>query len=185
MVYHSLIPGAIREGHKWRYLLQAGAGLKFPLGKHIQSSEIGEYNPVLQPGSGSWDKTLSVIFSMRAEKVGLMTDANWTANGKNVYGYQFGNRFQATARSFYTLKRCDGTWMGSAGLYVEHSMADRHEGKLQSYTGGSLLMPLAGVEYFTDHIATGVNFRFPVWQNLGNGYIKSNMRLLLNVSYLF
>lgn len=185
MVYHSLIPGSMREGHKWRYLLQAGGGLKLPLGKHQQSSEIADYNPVLQPGSGSWDKMVSLIFSMRAKNGGLMVDASWTANGKNKFDYRFGNRFQATARTFYTLKRCDGTWMGSAGVYSENSQGDRHQEKYQSYTGGSLLMPMTSVEYFTEHIATGINIRVPAWQNLGDGYIKSNMRLLFNVSYLF
>jgi hypothetical protein len=185
MGYYSIISGAIVEGKKWRHLLQAGAGIKLPLGAHSYLNESELYNPVFQAGTGSWDKLVSLIYSLRAKKSGVMADVTTTLNGKNNVGYQFGHRISGTLRVFHLQKIKKTTLLANCGMFAEHSMQDIFNGNSQDYTGGSTLMPSLGLDYFRNHLSAGINYRCAVWQNLGDGYIKSNARLLVNVSYMF
>lgn len=185
LAYYSLLPGKTREGKKIRHLLQLGAGLKFPLGAYKGPGESGQYNPAFQAGTGSWDKMISAIYTLRSEKAGFFTDVTAGINGSNSVDYRFGHRINASARGFYTMKRCEATWMGSAGMYSEYSLPDVQNKIEQAHTGGGLLMPAFGLDRFSENWALGVNYRIPAWQNLGEGYIKSKARLLVNVSYLF
>lgn len=185
LAYYSVLPGKRKVAGKWQQLLQAGAGIKAPLGRYRGMTESSEYNPAFQAGTGSWDGLLSLIYTLRSDQTGLVLDATGAFNGENSMKYRFGHRINATARAFYTAKYAGSTWMGSAGLYGEHALEDRLMGLRQEHTGGTLLMPVMGLDRFTENWAMGINLRIPAWQNLAEGYIKSHSRWLLNVAYLF
>ena len=63
MVYYALVPSNSDPHKKFKQIMQFGLGIKIPLGKNDIISENDEYNPVFQPGTGSWDKLLSVVYS--------------------------------------------------------------------------------------------------------------------------
>lgn len=186
MGYFSVVPGAIREGKKWRHLLQMGGGLKLPTGGHTRMlAQEGEYNPAFQLGSGSLDPMLSAIYTASAGKWGLNADATLALNGKNPDGYRFGKRISSTIRIYYALKKCKSTWMFHAGMYGEHSAQDYQNEKAQSYTGGTLLMPVIGADRYAKKWGMGANYRRATFDNMQGGYVKSNGRLFLSVYYLF
>ncbi len=182
--YFSVLPGKSRENKSWKHLLQTGVGIKLPTGKNTWANETEEYNPGFQLGTGSYDKILSAIYTARAKKMGFITDANLILTGKNKFEYQFGNKFSATSRVFYTVKNKLQTWLFYTGIYAEKNAPDYWKNNLQRYTGGHIIMPLGGLELYTKNLAFGINYRIPAAQKLSENYVKSNARLLLSVSWL-
>lgn len=185
MGYYSILSGKNAASKKVSQLLQAGVGIKLPTGRYTKPANENEESPQFNPGTGSWDKMVSAIYTLRGKKWGWLTDATFTLNGENRDGYQFGNKVSGTSRLFYALKRCKGTWMFHGGMYAETARQDRQKGNAQAYTGGWIAMPGGGLDFFGNKWAAGFSYRHPGAQQLSDGYIKSNGRLLFNVSILF
>jgi len=182
--YYSVLPGKPKKEKGMIQLLQLGTGIKLPTGKNEWADENSDYNPAFQQGSGSFDGILSAIYTLRKNNFGLLTDASFQWNGKNKFSYQFGNKLSGSSRVFYTFKKNDNTWMFHTGIYAENSMADYLNNKFQHNTGGSIIMPMAGIDFYSRRISTGINYRTPSAQNLFGGYVKSKARLLFSVSYI-
>lgn len=183
--YYSVINGKIRERKKYRHLLQIGAGLKFPLGVHSDVNDAGVYSPAFQLGSGSLDYLFSAVYTLRGFKAGVVTDATYLFNGTNRLLYKFGNRLMASARYFRTYSTGKNTLMINSGLYCEYNQSDMYKNLFQRYTGGTLVMPFTGVDFYSKHWACGLNVRIPLFDNSAEGYIQSRARYNLNLTYLF
>lgn len=184
-VYYSVISGRERKNKRWKHLLQTGAGIKLPTGKNTWANETEEYNPNFQMGTGSLDKLVSLIYTVRTKRFGILSDLNLIINGNNQYEYRFGNKYSVTTRFFYTNKWKERSWIAHTGIYFEKSNTDFWKNKTQNNTGGSIVMPLTGFDLYLKGWTVGLNYRLPIWQNLSNGYVKSNARLLASVSILF
>ena len=186
MAYYSLISGEIKDQKKWRHLLQSGFGLKLPTGYHTaENLQESEYNPAFQLGTGSWDKMLSIIYTASNSKFGINSDITVALNGTNKEQYRFGNRISGSVRAFYSLKRCKSAYLFQLGAYAEHSGIDLLKNKTQSNSGGNLIMPVVGVDRYSDHLGIGINYRMSAYDQMQGGYVKSNGRLLASVYYLF
>lgn len=183
--YYSVLPPQKPET-VFKHMLQLGAGIKAPILKlHNGPDEGGDYNPAFQLGTGSFDKLISAIYTVKTEKWGINADATYSLNGSNKYDYKMGNRLNASIRGFGILKRCNSTWMASTGVNVESANADQWAGAAQRHTGGNLVMGLAGIDRFSEHWTCGAVYRLPVSQNLSSGYVESRGRWMVNLCYLF
>lgn len=185
LAYYSILPARENKNKVWKHLLQMGAGVKLPTGRNTSISNEQEYNASFQLGTGSTDALFSIIYSAKAKHFGFLNDATLSVNGKNRYGYKFGNKLSGTTRIFYTVNRCKGLWMFQTGIYGEYANADANNSAREYYTGSSLIMPMAGVDFYAKKWALGFNYRVPAWQNISSGYVKSNARLVATVSAMF
>jgi hypothetical protein len=185
MAYYSLMNTKSASTKALRQLLQLGAGIKFPTGNNKQPGDLANYKPGIENGTGSFDEIFSAVYTLRRNKMGIITDANLQLTGTNKFGYRFGNKLSGGTKLFYTVKNCKSNWMLNAGVYGEFRYADHFNKELQYYSGGYLFMPTAGLDFFTKNCSFGANIKIPAAQNLADGYLKSNVQIAISVLYLF
>ena len=80
-----------------------GGFIKLPIGTFDRFNKDAELEPQFQAGTGSTDyfiKTNNLIF---INKIIFEVRGEYRINGKNKYGYQFGNRIEAEATVWYQL----------------------------------------------------------------------------------
>ena len=70
----------------------------------------------------------------------------------------------------------------NAGVQYEKGKTDVDNDVLVTVSGGNLLMGTAGLETAYKKIAIGANFQTPFSQNLANGIVKANNRVMVHVS---
>lgn len=164
-----------------------GGGMKLATGKHEydESNMAQVANPNFQLGTGSNDFMLTANYTLRYRKFGVNTDLTYKINTQNAENYRFGNRLSGNLQGFYVKRIGSVGFMPNAGLYFENSATDLKNNYLVENTGGNLLAATLGMEVFFKSISMGINFQQPIAQNLANGQIKSQNRVLLHLTFLF
>lgn len=172
--------------HKLRHTLMIGGGLKMPLGKNdFKTTDGALANPNLQMGSGSWDFVASANYTIRYQKHGLFTDITTRFNTENTEGYRFGNRFSSTIKYFYWFDLAEGVLMPSIGAYGEYAQKDTENGKRQNVNAGLASFGSVGLDFYYKKWAISTLYQIPIHQNLGDGLVKAQNRLSVNLSMLF
>ena len=170
-----------------RHTLRAGVGIKLPTGKSSISTESWVLlAPNLQPGTGSVDIPLNLIYTLQYRKVGLNMELNYRINtSAPKSGYHFGNRLTTTIQAFLRQEIKTALLLPYVGVGWEQMQVDRKSGILQDFTGGQSLSATIGTEVFFNRVSFGLNMQVPVWQNLGEGYINAGWQGNLRFLYLF
>lgn len=172
--------------HKFRHTLMLGGGVKIPTGKSNLKSNNGELaNPNLQLGTGSWDFIASMNYTLRYQKHGIFTDVTSRLNTTNTEGYRFGNRFSSTVKYFYWFDLAEGVIMPSVGVYGDYSQKDKEDGKRQNVNSGFAGFGSLGLDFYYKKLAISTLYQVPISQNLGEGLVKAENRLSVNLSFLF
>lgn len=171
----------------FKHSFAIGGGIKLATGihKHNDINTVQVVNPNFQLGTGSNDFMLMSNYTLRYKKFGVSTDLMYKINRQNAENYRFGNRLSANLQSFYVKRMGNLGFMTNAGLYFENFAADLKNNYLLENTEGNLLATTVGMEIFSKSISMGVNFQQPIAQNLANGRIKSQSRMLLHLNFLF
>lgn len=164
--------------------LWAGTGVKLATGQYNPEDKAAAANANLfQLGTGSTDFTLGLMYDVRLQDVGLSVSSNYKLNTENGYGYRYGNKLALNAQGYYKFRVMKKlTLAPNAGVQLEQSDADLDKGFAVSASGGNLLLGTAGVEAVIGKFAVGANLQTPLSQNLANGAVNANGRMMLHVA---
>lgn len=162
--------------------LQAGAGLKIPVGK-FDATNNGSVNPSYQVGTGSWDYLLATEYVIRRQKLGLNTLLNYVIKTENDKYYQFGNQFNYAGTFFYLLKRDEYSIVPQLGFAGEVYESNYQLGQKVRNTSGDIFLGKIGFEVGKDKLSLGANVMLPIAQNLTGGNVEANYRWSLNFNY--
>ncbi|WP_337043914.1 hypothetical protein [Emticicia sp. 17c] len=152
--------------------LMIGGGVKLATGKFEYGYE-GEINPNFQLGTGSTDFLLSAIHTIKIHSWGLNTEIGGRISTRSNDKYRFGNRINGSLTAFYSKAWGEFSMMPNVGAIVDYGFRDIKEGKRNSQTGGVATLANAGIELYYRRFNVGASYRIPIYQNLGEGELKS------------
>jgi hypothetical protein len=131
------------------FSLVASAGLEMPTGDYrlVASTglfDVGILDPMLQPGSGSWDVLLSAQASKRLTTSGIdMTGAfSYQINTTNPLDYSFGDDLIASLGTAYPF---GSRVRGSLQAKWAHRGRSAYKGEGVASTGGDVLYVIPGL----------------------------------------
>lgn len=166
--------------------LWMGGGVKLPTGKYepVEKQPGVETANIFQLGTKSVDFTLNAMYDIRLQDAGMNVNANYKINTTNNYDYQYGNKFSGNAQLYYKFKIKQAVTIApNTGVLYETAQKDM-DGKYESdVSGGYALSGTAGLEAAFQKFSVGGNWQTPLSQNLANGFVKANNRMMLHVSY--
>lgn len=164
------------------HTLQAGGGLKIPVGKFDQFNN-GSFNPSYQVGTGSLDYLLATEYVIKRKQFGLNTMLNYIIKSENDKKYRFGNQFNYAGTFFYLLEKDAFSFAPQLGFAGEVYEENEQLGQKVSNTAGDIFLGKIGFEMAKDKLSLGVNVMLPVNQNLNGGNLEANYRWSLNLNY--
>jgi hypothetical protein len=165
--------------------LWLGAGIKIPTGKVDIDTNDPEIVAVAnsQMGTGSTDILLNAMYTIRFNKVGINTTANYKLNTKNKFDYQFGNKFTTNSFAYYSIESKKVNLAPNIGLMYEKSAGNKLKGSAIEQTGGYVALAAAGIEFNFNKISLGVNTQIPFSQNFAEGQTETKSRVMFHVSF--
>ncbi len=167
--------------------LWIGGGIKLPTGQYVAADKMNtsQNTNLFQLGTASTDFTLNAMYDARLQDFGVNISASYKMNTANSSNYNYGNKLNVSAQAYYKIRVMKKyTIAPNAGIIYERSKKDIDNKIIVDVSGGRLLMGGAGLEVSGKKISAGANWQTPLSQNLANGFVKSNNRMMLHVSFL-
>lgn len=165
--------------------LWVGGGAKFATGKYNPKDKASTNNNanLFQLGTGSTDFNISAMYDVRLQDMGINISSNYKITTANKYHYEYGNKFNINTQAYYKFRiKNKITIAPNAGIQYENTKTDLDNGFNVTVSGGNLLLGTAGIETAFKKFAIGANFQTPLSQNLANGIVKANNRLMVHVA---
>jgi hypothetical protein len=185
--YYQLINNR-RTVFKKKLLVQSlwiGAGVKLATGEYnpLDKSITNENANLFQLGTGSYDFNIAAMYDIRLQDNGINLNTNYKMATLNKYDYKYGNKFNFNAQAYHKFRVKKKLAIApSAGIQYETAGNDSDKGFNVTVSGGNLLLGTVGVESAFGKMAIGANFQTPLSQNLANGIVKANNRMMLHVA---
>lgn len=167
--------------------LWVGGGIKLPTGKYVDADKqnTSQNANLFQLGTGSTDFTLNTMYDIRLQNTGLNISASYKANTTNKDGYSYGNKLNISGQAYYKFQKDNKfTISPNAGIMYENSKKDIDNKIVVDISGGNLLMGSIGVETAFKKISVGANWQTPLSQNLADGFVKANNRMMVHISFV-
>lgn len=167
--------------------LWLGSGVKLATGKYIAADKQNNSQNInlFQLGTASYDFSVHAMYDLRIQDAGLNVAASYKMNTENKYHYNYGNKLNGTAQLYYKWKiKNKFTASPNLGIAYENSKKDIDSKIMVDVSGGSLLLGSLGAEITTKKVSLGGNWQTPLSQNLANGFVKSNNRVMLHISFM-
>jgi hypothetical protein len=167
--------------------LWVGGGIKLPTGKYTPADKENttQNTNLFQLGTASTDFSVNAMYDVRLQDVGINTSISYKMNTANKYNYNYGNKLNATAQAYYKIGiKKKFSIAPNAGIMYEQSKKDIDNKILVDVSGGNLLLGSIGLEASGKKISVGTNWQTPLSQNLANGFVKANSRLMVHISFL-
>ena len=175
----------------------AGVGIKTPTGSSTERSVSGRLiHAHMQPGTGSWDPLLSLMYSKMMNPFLIQTDATWQLSTRNREGYKLGNSLAVTATGKYAVTRVFNVLAGLT--YLSVGKASDRDGKYYdpatnssliddpANTGGESLWVSPGLQILpVKNTLFDLKVQLPVWERVNGVQLVSSYRLLAGISYGF
>lgn len=169
-----------------QHKLQASLGIKLPTGNSRQVQEsTGLIIPALQVGTGSFDFPLSLIYTVRQSRWGLWTEAGYRINMANSQRYKFGDRIQASVRTYYAAQPGKIQWVPQLGLSYEYAFKDWEEAGIREYSGSSVFSGGIGLDVFWSKFGIQSWMQVPLGQYIAKGQVKAYPQAQISFIYLF
>ncbi len=165
--------------------LWIGGGIKLATGKYNPSDKnsTNDNANLFQLGTGSNDFNLGLMYDIRLQDMGINLSSNYKITTANKYDYQYGNKFNVNTQAYYKFRiKNKITIAPNAGVQYETSANDFDKGFDVTVSGGKLLSGVAGIETAFGRMAIGANFQTPLSQDLANGIVKANNRMMFHVA---
>jgi hypothetical protein len=174
-----------------------GIGVKTATGSSTERSTNGKLvHAHMQPGTGSWDPLLSLIYTGTLNSFLVQADATYQLATRNKEGYKFGNSLAINAVGRYSVVR---EFNISAGLtYLDQGKAgDRNGSYYNALTNSSLLDDPANTGGNSLWVSAGVQFipfkngmidlkvQLPAWEKTNGIQLVSTSMILAGISYGF
>jgi hypothetical protein len=160
---------------KSRHTLRPGLALGLPTGQALVQAPGGEvYDPVIQPGRGSYSLTARLNYQWFLEKQGINAGLSYQWSTEGAQSYRFGQSLNAYLLYFrqWTLGK-DWLAVPNMGLYLEQARQDQIQGIDQNLTGGTVGFGQLGLDFNKTQTTLSLLFQTPVVQDL-NGNQKLN-----------
>ena len=125
------------------------------------------------------------MYDLRLQDAGLNISAGYKMNTANKYEYRYGNKLTTSAQAYYKVSINDKFNIApSAGIMYEKSQKDIDDETVVDISGGNLLLGSLGVESAFKKIAVGANWQTPLSQNLADGFVEANNRIMVHISFI-
>jgi len=174
-----------------------GLGVKTATGSSTETTANGKLlHAHMQPGTGSWDPLLSIMYSKILEQFLLQADATYQLTTRNRQGYEFGDSLAMNLTSRYAIVREFSITAGLTGLHVGRA-SDRNGAYYNPATnrsliddprntGGNSIWFSPGFQVFPiRNMVFDAKVQVPVWENVNGIQLVSRYRALLGLSYNF
>lgn len=174
------------NGKMLTHTLWLGAGIKLPAGKYTAADKqnTSQNTNLFQLGTGSTDFTLQGMYDIRLQDAGFNLSANYKMNSANKYKYNYGNKLSTSAQFYYKWRvKNQVTLAPNAGMMFESARKDIDNKIKVDVSGGRLLLGTIGLESSFKKVSLGAVWQKPLSQNLANGIVKANSRVMVHVSF--
>jgi hypothetical protein len=174
-----------------------GLGLKAPTGSYTERSSNGRLiHAHMQPGTGSWDPLLSVMYTSMAGQFLLQADATYQYTTRNSEGYEFGDSAAVNLAARYAVMKELGITAGLTYLHVGRA-SDKNGAYYDPVTNSSLMDDPAntggdsiwfspGMQVFPmRNLALDAKVQLPVWERVNGIQLVSSYSVLAGISYSF
>lgn len=146
-------------------------GIKFPTGQTEEENSQGVlFEPELQPGTGSYDYPVGLIYQVDANPFILRGNAIYVLKTEGDQEFAFGDLFSTSLfLDYQLLPEWKGVEMKTGlDLNFQHEQKQIEEGEKVSDSGGSTLLlgPTLSIQA-GEQVSVFTNLLFPVYQNLG------------------
>ena len=185
MANYILINTVETSDKPWKHALQAGGGIKLPTGRYDMPEQDGSLIMNVQPGSGAFSFPVNMIYTIRYDKAGINTEANYTINLENKNGFQFGDRAQAGIKLFYWQEWKNISLLPAAGINFQHAATDLENGKLIDGSGGNSINSSLTADLYFKKFSLGFNAQLPIYQNMTEGNVRVKYNYSTTLIYNF
>lgn len=170
--------------------LVLGAGVEMPTGEYRLVSpealfDVGVLDPMLQPGSGSWDVLLSAQASRRLGTGGLDLTAafSYQANTTNDLSYSYGDDAIA---SLALARPIAPRLRASLQLKWAHRGRSEYQGEGVESTGGSIVYAIPGfVTTLPARLSVYLFLPIPVYRYVNETQVAPRLSLVLGMARSF
>lgn len=158
--------------------LSAGIGLKAPTGSWTESQNGSRVHAHMQPGTGSWDPMLKLVYvQMLSSEFLLNADLTYQFTTENPLGYEFGDTLSVNADLFYNVLDFLNVSVGTE--YFHSDQADDRENNYKGnvskrmtdyvgYTGEDSIWVKAGVQLLPfEGASIDCDFSYPLYYHVG------------------
>ena len=188
MVNYGVILG--QDSLKVRHRLFLGAGIKMPTGKNGQNtSSNASILQNMQPGSGSWDYSANLNYSITLDNWSVGLESSYTLTTPNFWRYKFGNRWVSAFQILRTMENRVGYQLiPSIGLRHERANIDYvniSKNETNPYSGGYFVHTTLGLKARLNNVVLSLDGQLPVAQKIGQGYVTSRLNVSASIQYLF
>jgi hypothetical protein len=163
-----------------------GLGLKLPTGETslIDSFDNQPLDPVLQPGTGSWDLLFSGLYtrSFSSPRLDVTLQGSYQANTTNDHHYRFGNEAIA---SLGLSRPLGSSFALSAQAKWMHEGRDRFRGLDVPSSGSSYVYLTAGLRFFRGAFSYYAVAQLPVYRYVNEAQLAPRAGLVAGVSRSF
>ncbi|HEY6010182.1 MAG TPA: transporter [Nitrospirota bacterium] len=174
-----------------------GLGVKTASGSSTERSASGKLvHAHMQPGTGSWDPLISVMYTRMANPFLFQADATYQYTTKNRQAYEFGNSMAINVSGKYAVVK---EFNITAGLtYLDVGRASDPDGRYYNpatnsslmddpaNTGGKSLWFSPGIQLFpVKNGMIDLKYQVPVRETVNGVQLVSSYRYLVGISYNF
>jgi hypothetical protein len=178
-------------------VLTLGAGVKTPTGSFTETTAGGNLvHAHMQPGTGSWDPLLSLLYTKLLDQFLLQGDITYQYTTRNRKGYEFGDSVALNMTGKYALVK---EFSIAAGIrYLHTAKASDRNGRYYdpvansslmddpANTGGDSIWFSPEMQVFPmKDLSAEVKVQLPLWERVNGIQLVSRYRLLAGVSYHF
>lgn len=151
--------------------LGAVGGVKFPTGETKEkNSRNVRFEPELQPGTGSYDTPLGVVYQLKVNSFVFRGNVIYVIKTKGDQNFEFGDLFSMSLFLDYIVNPGSNAFETKIGLDLnfQHEKKQTNRGREEADSGGTTLFvgPALTVKA-NDNVLVFGNFLFPIYQNLG------------------
>jgi len=167
--------------------LWVGGGIKLPTGKYnpLDKSSSNETANLFQSGTGSVDFSVNAMYDIRLQDAGINVSSSYKINTANKYDYTYGNKFSSSAQAYYKFRLKDiVTIAPNAGVVYEKAQKDEDKEFAVDISGGNLFLTTVGMETTFKKFSVGGSWQKTISQNLANGIIKANNRVMVHLAVI-
>lgn len=168
---------------KARHTIRPGVALVLPTGQARQITSAGkEFDPIIQPGTGSWSYVARINYQLFYTNTGLNAGFSFKQSTEGAQNYQFGNSFNATATGFHQIS-LPRDWMlvPNIGAYYEQSDRDSWNGEKQRLTGGKVAFAQGGLDINKKEWTLSFLWQTPFYQDLNGNQIHHQDRISIGI----
>jgi len=189
--------------NKLIYRLSIATGIILPTGNYNKNSITGfqtkptndggttsvpetEIDPHLQPGTGSFGYLLLTEYLVKFNSIGINLNASYRMNSTNKNEFRFANRFNSNIALFSLIKiKTNIKLMPQLGLSYEKSKRDQFQNQPFMESGGTALLLNSGINLFINKLSIGIDYYYPVYQNLFDNQPLNKQRMVYQITYYF